>query len=238
MRARSGMACTSLRMSRCFEEEPRLVAIYRLYRGVDAQDVAQAHELALEAARPGHEIYNVSAPSPFGDDDCPRLLADAASVLLERYPWAAAEFARRGLAVATVHRPRLCCGQGDCGARLQAGARFCLAVSAAGRLTGRAAEEITMSSVGYHEPIEELSDETRDMHRAIVSLMEELEAIDWYNQRADACKDPELRAILAHNRDEEKEHAAMVLEWIRRHDPVLSKELKEYLFSDKPIAHG
>ena len=81
-----------------------------------------------------------------------------------------------------------------------------------------------MSSVGYHEPVEELSDETRDMHRAIVSLMEELEAIDWYQQRADACKDPELRAILAHNRDEEKEHAAMVLEWIRRRDPVLSKE--------------
>ncbi len=95
-----------------------------------------------------------------------------------------------------------------------------------------------MSSVGYHEPIEELSHETRDMHRAVVSLMEELEAIDWYNQRADACKDPELRAILAHNRDEEKEHAAMVLEWIRRHDPVLSKEMKEYLFSKGPIAHG
>ncbi len=95
-----------------------------------------------------------------------------------------------------------------------------------------------MSSVGYHEPVEELSDETRDMHRAIVSLMEELEAVDWYNQRADACKDPELRAILAHNRDEEKEHAAMVLEWIRRHDPVLSKEMKEYLFSQGPIAHA
>ena len=73
-----------------------------------------------------------------------------------------------------------------------------------------------MSSVGYHEPIEELSHETRDMHRAIVSLMEELEAIDWYNQRVDACKDKELKAILAHNRDEEKEHASMVLEWIRR----------------------
>lgn len=94
-----------------------------------------------------------------------------------------------------------------------------------------------MSSVGYHEPIEELSDETRDMHRAIVSLMEELEAIDWYNQRADACKDPELQAILAHNRDEEKEHAAMVLEWIRRHDPVLSKQLKKFLFNDRPITH-
>jgi hypothetical protein len=94
-----------------------------------------------------------------------------------------------------------------------------------------------MSSVGYHEPIGELSDETRDMHRAIVSLMEELEAVDWYNQRANACKDPELRAILAHNRDEEKEHAAMVLEWIRRHDAVLSSQLQEFLFSTRPIAH-
>ena len=95
-----------------------------------------------------------------------------------------------------------------------------------------------MSNEGYHEPVGELSDETRDMHRAIVSLMEELEAVDWYNQRADVCKDPELRAILAHNRDEEKEHAAMVLEWIRRRDAALSKQLKEFLFSDQPIAHG
>ncbi len=98
-----------------------------------------------------------------------------------------------------------------------------------------------MSSVGYHEPIEELSDEIRDMHRAIVSLMEELEAVDWYNQRAAACKDPELKGILEHNRDEEKEHAAMVLEWIRRHDPRFSKEMKEYLFTEKSLksdAHG
>jgi len=94
-----------------------------------------------------------------------------------------------------------------------------------------------MSSVGYHEPIVELSDATRDMHRAIVSLMEELEAVDWYNQRADACKDSELKAILEHNRDEEKEHAAMVLEWIRRKDPRFSKELKDYLFTKKAIAH-
>src|SRR5487761_2099358 len=99
-------------------------------------------------------------------------------------------------------------------------------------------EENEMSSVGYHEPIEELSDETRDMHRAIVSLMEELEAVDWYNQRADACKDKELKAILAHNRDEEKEHASMVLEWIRRKDPQFSRELKDYLFTKKPIAHA
>ncbi len=80
-----------------------------------------------------------------------------------------------------------------------------------------------MANEGYHEPIEELSDETRDMHRAITSLMEELEAVDWYNQRVDATKDPELAAILAHNRDQEKEHAAMVLEWIRRRDPTFDK---------------
>lgn len=95
-----------------------------------------------------------------------------------------------------------------------------------------------MANEGYHEPVEEMSDETRDMHRAITSLMEEFEAIDWYQQRVDACKDKELGAILAHNRDEEKEHAAMVLEWIRRRDEVLDKELREYLFTDKPIAHG
>jgi hypothetical protein len=94
-----------------------------------------------------------------------------------------------------------------------------------------------MANEGYHEPIEELSNETRDMHRAITSLMEELEAVDWYNQRVDACKDPELKEILEHNRDEEKEHAAMVLEWIRRRDSVLDKELKDYLFTDKKIDH-
>jgi ferritin-like protein len=94
-----------------------------------------------------------------------------------------------------------------------------------------------MANEGYHEPLEELSDETRDMHRAITSLMEELEAVDWYNQRVDACKDDELRSILEHNRDEEKEHAAMVLEWIRRRDPVLDRELRDYLFSDQPITH-
>ena len=94
-----------------------------------------------------------------------------------------------------------------------------------------------MANEGYHEPVSELSGQTREMHRAIVSLMEELEAIDWYNQRVDACADPELRAILAHNRDEEKEHAAMVLEWIRRRDPSFDKELKDYLFTEAPIAH-
>lgn len=92
-----------------------------------------------------------------------------------------------------------------------------------------------MANEGYHEPVEELSDDTRDMHRAIISLMEELEAVDWYNQRVDACRDSELKSILAHNRDEEKEHAAMVLEWIRRRDPAFDKELKDVLFSEGPI---
>ena len=94
-----------------------------------------------------------------------------------------------------------------------------------------------MSSVGYHEPIDELSDATRDMHRAIVSLMEELEAADWYNQRVAACKDEALKAILVHNRDEEKEHASMLLEWIRRKDPTFSKQMKERLFTEGTIAH-
>ena len=94
-----------------------------------------------------------------------------------------------------------------------------------------------MANEGYHESEDKLSQQTKDMHKAIVSLMEELEAMDWYNQRIDACKDPELADILAHNRDEEKEHASMLLEWIRRQDPVFDKELKEYLFtSDKKIS--
>ena len=92
-----------------------------------------------------------------------------------------------------------------------------------------------MANEGYHEPIDKLSDATLDMHRAITSLMEELEAVDWYNQRVDACTDAELKAILAHNRDEEKEHAAMVLEWIRRRDPAFDSQLKEALFKTGPI---
>lgn len=92
-----------------------------------------------------------------------------------------------------------------------------------------------MANEGYHEPYELLSDETRDVHRAITSLMEELEAIDWYNQRVDVCTDDDLRKILAHNRDEEIEHAAMALEWLRRRLPVMDKELREYLFKDGSI---
>jgi ferritin-like protein len=92
-----------------------------------------------------------------------------------------------------------------------------------------------MAHEGLHE--ENLSETTKDMHRALISLIEELEAVDWYNQRVDACTDNALRDILAHNREEEKEHAAMLLEWIRRQDPAFDKELKDYLFSEKPIAH-
>jgi len=94
-----------------------------------------------------------------------------------------------------------------------------------------------MANEGYHESGDVLSPETKDMHRAIVSLMEELEAVDWYNQRVDAASDDSLRSILAHNRDEEKEHAAMVLEWIRRRDPAMDKELREILFTEGPIGH-
>ncbi|HEC19618.1 MAG TPA: ferritin [Gammaproteobacteria bacterium] len=81
-----------------------------------------------------------------------------------------------------------------------------------------------------------LSDEVRDMHRAIESLKEEIEAVDWYNQRVNVCTNDELRAILAHNRDEEKEHASMLMEWIRRNDSIFAKEMKDYLFTDKPIS--
>jgi ferritin-like protein len=93
-----------------------------------------------------------------------------------------------------------------------------------------------MAHEGVHEALDQLSTETMDMHRAIISLMEELEAVDWYNQRMDACKDEELKSILKHNRDEEKEHAAMMLEWIRRRDTGFDEQLKDYLFTTKPIS--
>jgi uncharacterized protein len=90
-------------------------------------------------------------------------------------------------------------------------------------------------STTFHEAEDRLSPATRDMHRAIVSLMEELEAVDWYQQRMDATESPELRDILRHNRDEEQEHAAMVLEWIRRHDPGFEGKLRAYLFTEGSI---
>lgn len=91
------------------------------------------------------------------------------------------------------------------------------------------------ASTTLHEPATSLSPEIIDRHRAIVSLIEELEAVDWYAQRASACTDPELRAILEHNGDEEKEHAAMALEWLRRRDPVLDKHLRKFLFREGSI---
>jgi ferritin-like protein len=92
-----------------------------------------------------------------------------------------------------------------------------------------------MAHEGYHEPVDRLKPATMDFHRAVASLIEELEAVDWYNQRVDACADSELKAILAHNRDEEIEHAAMTLEWIRRRNAVFDRQLREVLFKDGPI---
>ena len=93
------------------------------------------------------------------------------------------------------------------------------------------------SSDSYHEPLNELSTETRHLHQALVSLQEELEAVDWYRQRAEACRDAELREILLHNMREEIEHACMVLEWLRRRSPDFDKEMREYLFTEAPIMH-
>ncbi len=87
------------------------------------------------------------------------------------------------------------------------------------------------SSTSLHEDPEQLGAELIDRHRAIASLMEELEAVDWYDQRVKASSNEDLRAILAHNRDEEKEHACMVLEWLRRNDPGWHDELNTYLFT-------
>lgn len=92
-----------------------------------------------------------------------------------------------------------------------------------------------MSDSGLHEAAAALRATTIDEHRAIRSLMEELEAIDWYSQRIDATTDSDLQEVLRHNRDEEKEHAAMVLEWLRRRDPVLAGYLKLYLFTEGPL---
>lgn len=92
-----------------------------------------------------------------------------------------------------------------------------------------------MGHESWHEPYEVLTPQTRDMHRAIISLMEELEAIDWYQQRADVTPDADLKAVIEHNRDEEIEHAAMTLEWIRRRNPKFDANLRLYLWSDGPI---
>jgi uncharacterized protein len=91
------------------------------------------------------------------------------------------------------------------------------------------------NSEGLHENEALLRPETIDRHRAFTSLQEELEAADWYDQRVDATQDASLAAILAHNRDEEKEHAMMLLEWLRRHDPTLDAHMRRYLFTEAPI---
>ena len=90
-------------------------------------------------------------------------------------------------------------------------------------------------SAGLHEPEDRLTPATIDRHRALTSIQEELEAVDWYAQRVDATTDADLAAVLAHNRDEEKEHAAMTIEWLRRHDPALDRHLRTYLFTSGSI---
>ena len=91
--------------------------------------------------------------------------------------------------------------------------------------------------MSYQEPYEHLPEDVRAQHRAMKSLIEEIDAVDWYNQRFATTEDEELKAILAHNRDEEMEHAAMLLEWLRRNMSGWDKELSDYLYTDKPIAH-
>lgn len=91
------------------------------------------------------------------------------------------------------------------------------------------------NSVGLHEPVDWLNSDVIDRHRAIASLQEELEAVDWYDQRVAATDDESLASVLAHNRDEEKEHAAMNLEWLRRHDAKFDEVLRTYLFTELPI---
>jgi ferritin-like protein len=92
-----------------------------------------------------------------------------------------------------------------------------------------------MACDSYHEPLDLLTEDIRNMHRALVSVQEELEAIDWYQQRADACSDPELKDVLLHNKSEEIEHATMLLEWIRRHDGHFDGMMRTYLFTGQPI---
>jgi uncharacterized protein len=93
-----------------------------------------------------------------------------------------------------------------------------------------------MSKEGLHVPREKLKRETLNKHYAITSIIEELEAVDWYRQRADDCDDAELRDILLHNAREEIEHAAMVLEWLRRNDEDVNAQFREFIFSEGSIA--
>ena len=92
-----------------------------------------------------------------------------------------------------------------------------------------------MASESWHEAFEKLSPQTRELHRALRSVIEELDAVDWYQQRLDATPDPALKAILVHNRDEEKEHASMLLEWLRRNDPAFAAAFDTYLFTEGDV---
>ena len=92
-----------------------------------------------------------------------------------------------------------------------------------------------MSHEGYHEPADLLPEATKDFHRAVESLIEELEAVDWYQQRADVTKEETLRAVLLHNRNEEVEHAMMTLEWLRRRDTKIDQTARTFLFAEGEI---
>lgn len=100
---------------------------------------------------------------------------------------------------------------------------------------GGGANRLPMGSESYHEPLDLISERTKNLHRAIVSLIEELDAIDWYQQRAEAASDEALKAVLLHNKREEIEHALMVLEWIRRNDADFEQRMRVYLFQTAPI---
>lgn len=95
-----------------------------------------------------------------------------------------------------------------------------------------------MAHEGLHEAEEDLSKETRDMHRALISLQEEFEAVDWYRQRADACQDTQLKAILLHNMHEEMEHSVMLIEWLRRNDNDFDTHLRSYVFTESSITEA
>ena len=92
-----------------------------------------------------------------------------------------------------------------------------------------------MASDTTQEPLQLLSEETRDMHRALISLTEELQAIDSYQQRAEACADPQLKEVFLHNKNEEIEHASMIMEWMRRHEGHFDEMMRTYLFTEAPI---
>jgi uncharacterized protein len=102
--------------------------------------------------------------------------------------------------------------------------------------TSAARQAATMSE--YHEPVEELDDRVRDMHRALVSLTEEVEAADWYAQRVSRCTNAELKRILEHNKNEEIEHAAMLVEWLRRTSPDWDARLRRFLYTEQPLGHA